>query len=79
MRRILLALTTICIALVAQAQTADTMYIYRNNGNIDKIAVAKIDSITFTAPEITIADKIAGTYEGYSVKQSCVPVYLKIT
>lgn len=79
MRRILLALTTMCIALVAQAQTADTMYIYRNNGNIDKIAVAKIDSITFTAPEITIADKIAGTYEGYSVKQSCVPVYLKIT
>ena len=56
MRKFLLTLTTLCIALFAQAQDVNTMYIYRNNGNIEEIPVTDIDSITFTKPATSNPD-----------------------
>ena len=56
MRKFLLTLTTLCIALFAQAQDVNTMYIYRNNGNIEEIPVTDIDSITFTKPATNTPD-----------------------
>ena len=56
MRNFLLTLTTLCIALFAQAQDVNTMYIYRNNGNIEEIPVTDIDSITFTKPATSTPD-----------------------
>lgn len=50
MRKFILTLTTLCIALLMQAQEVNTMYIYHSNGNIEEIPIAEIDSITFTKP-----------------------------
>ena len=35
------------------AQTLDTLYIYRSNGEIKRIAVASIDSMSFTVPIVS--------------------------
>lgn len=48
MRKLLFTLTALCIVLLAQAQSTDTMYIYKTDGSMEKIAVADIDSIMFT-------------------------------
>ena len=50
MKKILLTLTALTVAIAVQSQSTDNMYIYMNNGRIDKIVVADIDSITFVAP-----------------------------
>ena len=58
--RKLLALLILAVGLSAYSQeNYDTMFVYRNNGTIDKILVATIDSITFTSPiggEIEVPD-----------------------
>ena len=52
MRKIF-ALITLFLSLSISAQeTTDTMYIYRGNNVVERIAVTDIDSITFTAPAV---------------------------
>ena len=60
-------------ALFATAQeTADTMYIYRSDNTVERIAVADIDSVTFVAPVSVVTPPAATQYEavdlGLSVK-----------
>ena len=60
-------------ALFATAQeTADTMYIYRSDNTVKRIAVADIDSVTFVAPVSVVTPPAATQYEavdlGLSVK-----------
>ena len=50
MKKTFLALTVLVIAIATQAQQTEDMYIYFNNGRVDKIKVVDIDSITFVAP-----------------------------
>lgn len=51
MKKTLLALTTLCIALFTQAQDVNTMYINYKNGETVEIEISEIGSITFTATE----------------------------
>lgn len=53
MRKILLLLTIIINLTTHAQETADSMYIYRNDNMIDRIAVSLIDSVTFVAPQAT--------------------------
>lgn len=56
MKKILLSLAVLFITTAAQAQQTEDMYIYFNNGGVDKIEVAEIDSITFVAPTMQTAE-----------------------
>lgn len=56
MKKLLLTLTALVIAIATQAQQTDDMYIYFNNGGVDKIEVADIDSITFVAPTMETSE-----------------------
>ena len=40
-----------CLSIIAQ-ETTDTMYVYRGNNTVERIAISDIDSVTFTAPVI---------------------------
>lgn len=50
MRKTLLALATLCIALFTQAQDVNTMYINYKSGETVEVEVAEVESITFTKP-----------------------------
>lgn len=56
MKKILLTLTALVIAIATQAQQTEDMYIYFNNGGVDKIEIADVDSITFVAPTMQTAE-----------------------
>jgi hypothetical protein len=56
MKKLLLTLTALVIAIATQAQQTEDMYIYFNNGGVDKIEVADIDSITFVAPTMETSE-----------------------
>lgn len=56
MKKILLTLTILVIAIATQAQQTEDMYIYFNNGGVDKIEIADVDSITFVAPTMQTAE-----------------------
>ena len=56
MKKILLTLTVLVIAIATQAQQTEDMYIYFNNGGVDKIEIADVDSITFVAPTMQTAE-----------------------
>ena len=56
MKKILLTLTALVIVIATQAQQTEDMYIYFNNGGVDKIEIADVDSITFVAPTMQTAE-----------------------
>ena len=56
MKKILLTLTALVMAIATQAQQTEDMYIYFNNGGVDKIEIADVDSITFVAPTMQTAE-----------------------
>ena len=56
MKKLLLTLTALVMAIATQAQQTEDMYIYFNNGGVDKIEVADIDSITFVAPAMETSE-----------------------
>lgn len=56
MKKILLTLTILVMAIATQAQQTEDMYIYFNNGGVDKIEIADVDSITFVAPTMQTAE-----------------------
>ena len=56
MKKLLLTLTALVIAIATQAQQTEDMYIYFNNGGVDKIEIADVDSITFVAPTMQTAE-----------------------
>lgn len=45
------------------AQTQDTLYIYRTNGDINRIAISSIDSMSFIAPSAADDTDTPGDYE----------------
>lgn len=57
MKKLLLSLAVLFIAIATQAQQTEDMYIYFNNGGVDKIEVAEIDSITFVAPTMQTSEE----------------------
>ena len=52
MKKIFTLITLFLSLSISAQETTDTMYIYRGNNTVERIAVTDIDSITFTAPAV---------------------------